>query len=464
MIEYLKKLGPGLLFAGAAIGVSHLVQSTKAGAEFGFGLIWALLLCNFFKYPFFLFGTKYAHATGETLLDGYKRIGNYVLIIYLALSIVTIFTIQAAVTIVTAGLAIELFGITSNITLWSGIIIIFCLLILIIGKYRLLDNLIKVIILILGVSTVIALFYANLNSNATVEIKQIMPSNFEGIIFLAAFMGWMPAPLDVSIWQSIWTKEKISLDKKINYKTALFDFNIGYLSTVVLGICFIGLGAFVMYNSGESFSNNGGEFAGQLIKLYTSSLGENMFFLISIAAFATMFSTTITCLDASPRAMGKSLNLLGHKQLGGYTFWLILLSVGTFMIFVFLMSEMGSLVKVATILSFITAPIYALLNYSLVISQHMPNKFRISKIMSLYSSIGIIVLSSFALWYMDVYKFILSGGVAPYSIVWSNGVVSGDFIDKYLVTPIFNLMNIILPLIIIYVIYLHINKFHWKQD
>ena len=53
MIKYLKKLGPGLLFAGAAIGVSHLVQSTKAGAEFGFGLIWALLLCNLFKYPFF---------------------------------------------------------------------------------------------------------------------------------------------------------------------------------------------------------------------------------------------------------------------------------------------------------------------------------------------------------------------------------------------------------------------------
>ena len=34
MIKYLKKLGPGLLFAGAAIGVSHLVQSTKAGPNF----------------------------------------------------------------------------------------------------------------------------------------------------------------------------------------------------------------------------------------------------------------------------------------------------------------------------------------------------------------------------------------------------------------------------------------------
>ena len=402
MIEYLKKLGPGLLFAGAAIGVSHLVQSTKAGAEFGFGLIWALLLCNFFKYPFFLFGTKYAHATGETLLDGYKRIGNYILIIYLALSIVTIFTIQAAVTIVTAGLAIELFGITTNITLWSGIIIIFCLIILIIGKYRLLDNLIKLIILILGVSTVIAVFYAKLNSNATAEIKQIMPSNSEGIIFLAAFMGWMPAPLDVSIWQSIWTKEKISLNKTMNYKTALFDFNIGYLTTVVLGICFIGLGAFVMYNSGESFSNNGGEFAGQLINLYTSSLGENMFLLIAIAAFTTMFSTTLTCLDASPRAMGKSLNLLGYKKLGGYTFWLVLLSVGTFMIFVFLMSEMGSLVRVATILSFVTAPIYAILNYTLVTSQFMPKHNRLNFGMKIYSILGIIFLTFFSIWYLTL--------------------------------------------------------------
>ena len=31
-----EKIGPGLMFAGAAIGVSHLVQSTRAGAEFGF--------------------------------------------------------------------------------------------------------------------------------------------------------------------------------------------------------------------------------------------------------------------------------------------------------------------------------------------------------------------------------------------------------------------------------------------
>lgn len=56
MIQKIKSLGPGLLFAGASIGVSHLVLSTKAGAEYGFGLVWALLLILLFKYLFFNMG------------------------------------------------------------------------------------------------------------------------------------------------------------------------------------------------------------------------------------------------------------------------------------------------------------------------------------------------------------------------------------------------------------------------
>ena len=113
-MKIIQKLGPGLLFAGAAIGVSHLVQSTRAGADFGFGLLWALILSNLFKYPFFLFGPKYSLASGESLLEGYYKLSKYVLLTYLMLSLITMFTIQTAVTIVTAGLAIELFGITSN--------------------------------------------------------------------------------------------------------------------------------------------------------------------------------------------------------------------------------------------------------------------------------------------------------------------------------------------------------------
>jgi len=400
--KFINKLGPGLLFAGAAIGVSHLVQSTKAGAEFGFGLTWALILCNFFKYPFFLFGTKYTYATGETMLDGYLKISKSILLIYFGLSLITIFTIQAAVTIVTAGLAIELFGITDNITYWAFMIIVFSYLILMIGKYKLLDNLMKFIIMILAISTFIALVSSSLNNEIIFDFDQIIPKNSEGIIFLAAFMGWMPAPLDISIWQSIWTNEKIKIEKKSNYNTAKFDFNVGYIITIFLGLSFLGLGAYVMYGSGEKFSESGAVFASQLINLYTSNLGKGMMIFIAIAAFTTMFSTTITCLDASPRAMSKTVDLLKFKRFNDYNSWITILAIGTIIIFIFFMSEMGTLVKIATVLSFLTAPFYAIINYILMSSSFIPKKYKLSKWMNIYCISGIIFLLFFSFWYITL--------------------------------------------------------------
>ncbi len=47
--NFISVLGPGLLYAGAAIGVSHLVQSTRAGAEYEFGLIWVPGQASFFS-------------------------------------------------------------------------------------------------------------------------------------------------------------------------------------------------------------------------------------------------------------------------------------------------------------------------------------------------------------------------------------------------------------------------------
>ena len=398
----IKKLGPGLLFFFSAIGVSHLVQSTRAGADFSFGLIWALALSTLFKYPFFLFGPKYSMATGETLLDGYKKLGNYVLVIYLILSLITMFTIQTAVTIVTAGLAIELFGITTNITIWAAIITFCCLIILLVGQYKFLDKLMKFVIIILAISTIVAVFFASINSSNTIEISQVFPKDQVGIAFIVAFMGWMPAPMDVSIWQSIWTLEKKKKEKNINDNDIILDFNIGYLTTIILGICFIALGAFVMYGSGESFSNQGGEFAKQLINLYTDSIGSGVFIIIAIAAFTTMFSTTITCLDASPRAMKITSRLLGFKKLDNYNFWIIILALGTLLIFIFFISEMGFLVKIATILSFITAPFYAFINFKLINSHHTPKSYRPSLMINILSVLGILFLTFFSVWYLTI--------------------------------------------------------------
>ncbi len=396
----LSKLGPGLLFAGAAIGVSHLVQSTRAGAEYGWGLIWALLLINLFKYPFFQYGPRYAQVTGESLLDGYYKLGKGYLWAYFFVNLATMFTIQSAVTIVTAGLASKLFGITENIVVWSLLITLFCSILLIVGRYKLLDKFIKIIMISLAISSILAVSFAFFKNDTTLPLNQIFP-NESGLLFLIAFLGWMPAPLDISIWHSIWTLEKNKIQsKKTTIRETLFDFNVGYISTTFLAMCFVGLGALVMFGTGIKFSNQGVEFAGQLIQLYTSSLGQVTYILIAVAAFSTMLSTTITTLDASPRAMSKTMQLLLNRNKSYYLPWLIILGLGTGAIFLFLLSEMGQLVQIATVLSFVTAPLYAYLNFRLILSKQMPKKYQPNRGLKTLSVISLLFLSSFTIIYL----------------------------------------------------------------
>ena len=401
MRNKLSKLGPGLLFAGAAIGVSHLVQSTRAGADFGWGFIWALVLVNLFKYPFFQYGPRFTVATNTSLLEGYYKLGKGYLRAYFVLNIASMFTIQTAVTIVTAGLASQIFGITDNLVYWSVAITIICTFILWVGKYAILDRIVKWVILTLTITTIIAVGLASIKNTTPLSLVQIFPAE-TNLLFLIAFMGWMPAPMDISIWHSLWTIEKNKeLRAKVTMKESLFDFNVGYWITLILGACFMGLGVFVMFGTGTEFSSQGGVFASQLINLYTSTLGTGVYLLIAIAALTTMFSTTITTLDASPRSTSKTIELLFPKRKqNDYKLWLLILASGTISIFVFLLSEMGLLILIATVLSFVTAPFYAFLNFKLVRSDQMPKKDKPGKALQILSVLGLLFLTGFAVGYL----------------------------------------------------------------
>ena len=68
--------GPGILFASTAIGVSHLIQSTRAGAEFGPMIMIFVVLSCLLKYPAFEYGLRYANATGTSIIDGYLSLSK----------------------------------------------------------------------------------------------------------------------------------------------------------------------------------------------------------------------------------------------------------------------------------------------------------------------------------------------------------------------------------------------------
>ncbi|MDT8363722.1 MAG: Nramp family divalent metal transporter [Nitrosomonas sp.] len=413
----LSKLGPGLLYAGAAVGVSHLVQSTRAGGMFGFELIIAIVVIHLIKYPFFEFGPRYTAATGRNILHGYARLGKSAVWAYLLMTLSTMFIIQATVTVVTAGLFTSMFGLEALgghepqtvAVIISGLLLLICFTLLVSGHYALLDKLMKVIILVLSVTTVFAVMTLLLDNPGHYESATVHFSLKDNLhlLFLVTLLGWMPAPIELSVWHSIWSQSKNETERRrTSMQDALFDFRVGFIGTALLAICFLLLGALVMYGSGEPFETDGTKFAGQLLGMYQQALGDWAYPVVALAALTTMFSTTLTLLDAFPRSINMSLELLfpgkiQHRKNGNvYLGWLLITIAGALSILLFLMPSMGEMIQIATIVAFVAAPVLAVLNTLAMFDNTIPEQYRPGKLMLIWCLLGLAALTGCSVGYL----------------------------------------------------------------
>ncbi len=408
----LKTLGPGIIFASTAIGVSHLVQSTRAGAEFGFALIGFVMLATLLKYPFFEYGSRYANVTGTSIIDGYKRLGKNALVLYFLITIGSMFFVTAAVGFVTAGFLENLFQI-DFLGIWTVVILfIACAAILSVGKYRALDGLIKIIVFVLVISTITAFVLVIINGPVE-KVEGFEPKiiwDQSGIFFLIALMGWMPTALDLSSWNSLWTLERIKQTKfRPKLKETLFEFRLAYVITAVLAFLFVTLGAYIFFGSGEELPNNNSLFANKVVTLYTETIGDWSYIIIASAAFSVMFGTIIAVFDGYSRSLGRTIELLFDKKESNprsyysknkYIFFILILAVGSFIVISQFGDNLKELVDVATIISFLVAPVIAIFNFRLVTGKYLEKNYQPPIWLKILSYSGIVFLTGFAVFFI----------------------------------------------------------------
>ena len=150
-------LGPGIMMASAAVGGSHLIASTQAGALYGWQLALIIILTNLFKYPFFRFSAHYTLDTGKSLIEGYAEKSRVYLWVFLILCVISATINAGAVAIVTAAIVkMAIPSLTLNVGAISALIMASCLIILASGRYKALDNVSKIIIVSLTIATVAA--------------------------------------------------------------------------------------------------------------------------------------------------------------------------------------------------------------------------------------------------------------------------------------------------------------------
>ena len=399
-------LGPGLLMAAASIGVSHLVQATRAGALHGMDLLLFILLAFVMKYPTFRFGHEYAHATGQHLLTGFRRQGTWAVLLCSVIIFCMMFTGFAAVLLVTSGLAVISFGVDLPIALVAACLCVFSGACLMVGQYRWLDGIIKVLLIILLISTLAATAL----SVPLIEWRQtdvLTPDilNRSSLLFLAALIGFMPAPFETCLWQSLWVLEK---DKQEGLSGAEVrtDYHVGYFSTLLTAVCFLMLGAAVMHGSGQQFSSGSAVFSAQLISIYTSLLGQWTQPIIAVAAFAVMLSTVLVIHDGYPRTVCALAECFQNKKIEEKLWFRIYLAAILAMILVslpiilYFIQSFKTLIDIATTLAFLTAPVLAWLIHRAMHSEDVPAAMKPAPGLTRYSVACIWALTLFAVFYL----------------------------------------------------------------
>lgn len=403
------------------------MQSTRAGAVYGLSLIVFVLLAHAMKLPAMLFGPRYAAATGTSLVQGYRRQGPHAIAIFTLLTFLTMFIIQAAVTIVTAAivktvLVDPLLGplLGVDAPMWSvalGLLAV-CAGLIAVGGYGWLDTVLKALMVIMACSTLLA---------AGLEIPRLDPARlsllpripddeaarFALIAAIVALMGWMPAPLDISVWHSLWTiARRDQTGHTPSSRECGLDFGIGYALCVVLAICFVILGAGELHLRGAQPESSGPAFAAQVIDLYTQSIGPWFYPVISACAIAVMFSTTFTVLDALARTSDYILIRVRSDEapeeaapetadLRGYWVMLTIIVAGAMLIISQIEGpDFAKFINLATTLSFLGTPVLAWFNHRAITSAAVPAADRPARWMMLWSWAGIVFWAAFALLFL----------------------------------------------------------------
>jgi len=396
------RIGPGMMLAAVAVGVSHLVQSTRAGADYGLSLVGLIIIVVVLKYPAFRFAVDYSSATGRSLVTGYSNVSKFALGWLAVAFFVDMFIASGAVALVTAGLFISIFNLPFSGPVVAIAIMVVSAAILLNGHYAKAERIVKLFVLAFSLLVVFAMLFAMplLGSDDRDLFAQITPGRSLGI-FVIAIAGWMPMPMTGSIFHSMWVCERRrGGDSEFDYRQALSDLRIGYSLALILAICFVVMGTAVLFQTDRVVPDNAGAFATELLSIFTTVIGDWSYPIIATAAIAVMWSTQIALLDALPRVSDRLFGVITGRtadQPERYTRFLILQVVGVSLILMFLMSGFGTFIDFATSTGLIAAPAIAYYSYRAVTLAEVGAEYRPNKTLIIWSWISIVSLTLFAI-------------------------------------------------------------------
>jgi len=398
----ISRLGPGMMLAAAAVGVSHLVFSTQAGANYGLSLVAFIALVVVLKYPAFRFAVQYGGSADISLVNGYAKISKLALAWLAVGFFVDMFIATSAVALMTAGLLVSIFDLS-----WSGpqiavAITVVTAIVLANGHYTRAERLVKVLVIVFSILTLLTTVFAMplLGSDGR-EIFATLTPDRSLAVFLIAVAGWMPIPTNAAVLVAEWVREKrVATSGAFGARAAIFDFNVSYLLALIIAMCFVVMGTAVLFETGRHPPQQAAAFAAELFGIFTTVIGSWIYPVIAAAGVAVMWSTQVALMDAMPRVMDRLTAVIGKRPAGArsrYPEFLGLQVAGVSVIVLFLTKSFATFIVFATSMGFIAAPAIAYYNYIAITSDDVPPELRPGRKLVAWNWISVAILATFAL-------------------------------------------------------------------
>ena len=136
-------IGPGLVIAATGLGAGDLIVAAVAGAQYGTAILWAALLGAIMKFVMNEGLSRWQLATGSTLLEGWIQRLPKIVSLYFFIYLLLWSFIVAGALIAGTGLAAHALFPGLPVETWGIIHSLTALVLVFIGRYALLETLMK---------------------------------------------------------------------------------------------------------------------------------------------------------------------------------------------------------------------------------------------------------------------------------------------------------------------------------
>jgi Mn2+/Fe2+ NRAMP family transporter len=330
----LRQVGPGLIISAIIVGSGELIVTPKLGAEEGFKLLWFIIFGCLLKVFVQIELGRYAITRGRTTLEALDSLPGPRLavswVLWLWLGMYLCLVPQVAGMVGGVATSLKLGGVTGvPVSALAILIGSTCAILLLIGRYRLVETSSTIMVGIFTLTTMIAVGALQFTEFAVTPAQIASGFSFQlpdSMITAFGAFGIIGVGASELIYYPYWCLEKgyarrtgpddgtaAWKDRARGWLRVMrIDAWISFFVYTAATVAFYLLGAAILH--AKQLKVESGRMIETLSQMYLSAFGQWSFYLFLVGAIVVLFSTIFGATASNARLLADALSIFGLRK------------------------------------------------------------------------------------------------------------------------------------------------------